>query len=395
MNELILATTAFSFVAFSVNAHAVGVEMYGQVNKGVMITDNGDSTSFNVVDNDFSSTRFGLRGSQVLANGLTASFLLEADLRGNSSSSVNGSHPSNVGIGNATFEERHARVGLAGEWGAVFVGKTSTATDGVTEVDLGAAQDVTGSAVGRIGGGVEILNAASAPTGFIIDNFANNMSGVGTPHLNSSTLPDAAAVVGDIYADRVNVVRYDSPIFEGFQGRVAVAQGGDIDLGVYYSGKFDAFEIAAGLGFVKFNDHLETVDAATLALVDAGRAAGDLKAEKQWSGSFSVKHDSGIAGTVAYGELSYDNKTPGTQDAEFYYGKLSYQLNEWGFAGEYGVFENALKDELKYYGLAAQYDMGHGVSVAGYWKNFDVDFNAAAATSKEVDVYGVGLRVKF
>lgn len=59
------------------------------------------------------------------------------------------------------------------------------------------------------------------------------------------------------------------------------------------------------------------------------------------------------------------------------------------------MFENALKDELKYYGLAAQYDMGHGVSVAGYWKNFDVDFSAAAATSKEVDVYGVGLRVKF
>lgn len=34
-------------------------------------------------------------------------------------------------------------------------------------------------------------------------------------------------------------------------------------------------------------------------------------------------------------------------------------------------------------------------SLAGYWKNFDVDFDAPGATSQDIDVYGVGLRVKF
>ena len=362
MKKTLLTTTAL-VAGFAAAANAVDVEMYGQVNKGVMIFNDGESTEFNVVDNDFASTRFGVKGSQQLDNGLTASVLLEAEMQSNASDAMaNTATPSTpASTANVTFAERQARVGLAGNFGAVFLGQMSTATDGVTEQDLAGANDVLGSDIEDIGGALQFRTSATALSGESIAANTNNMDG----------------------NDRADAIRYDSPIYNGFQARVSAAQGGDLDLGVFYKGKYDAFDIAAAIGWVSNNDNAAAVTSGV---------------ESTMSGSVSVKHDSGLAGTFAYGKQSLSNAAAGIDEPTFYYLKAGYSWDAFEVAADYSNHQdmdttNATDHEVKYYGIAGQYNLGNGVSTAVYYKNFEYD--ETGVNADDIQVYGVNMRVKF
>jgi hypothetical protein len=363
---LVLAASAIAATGFgAADASAVDVELYGQVNKTLTVYDDGRDTETNFADNDFSSTRFGFKGSQSLDNGLTASVLFDVEMQSNASDVLTQntvantqSTPATVG---GTFAERHARVGLGGDWGAVFLGQASTATDGVTEQDLAGAGDVLGSDVEDIGGGLFFRTSAGALTANSVANRTNNMDGNG----------------------RGDVIRYDSPIFNGFQVRVSTVQGGDVDGGVYYHGKVDEFNVKGAIGHVAYNNGTTTAADAT---------------ESQTSGSLSVGHDSGLAATVAYGQQSLDNKTAGNDDPSFWYIKLGYAWDMFEVAADYGKHEDintgtVVDHEVQYLGAAAQYNMGHGTSVAAYYKQFDLDLTGT--NSDAINLYGVNLRVKF
>jgi len=375
--SILLATSAIIAAgAFTVDAQAVDVELYGQVNKGVMGYSVGNDSEVAIVDNDVSSTRFGLRGEQQLDHGLTASALIEVEFNNDNASNLI-AQPTNNGAPTDTaaagFQERHARVGLAGQWGALFVGRTSSATDGITEIDLGPVADILNSATDRIGGG---LTAGGAGT---IAALTDNMDGIG---YNAST------AAGDANTDdRANLVRFDTPIVEGFQGRVAYVQGGDIDASVLYNGKYDAFEVAAGIGFVTY----EGGDNTTLA--------APLRVDKTYAGSVSVKHDSGLSLTGAYGTRTLKNTPAGQDNPTFWYAKAGYQMGNTGFAVDYakhtdGDITTALIEKVNAYGVGIQQDLGHGVSASAYYRTLQVS-DRAVVTEEDVDVYGVNLRVKF
>lgn len=342
--HLLASTALIAGSLLAINAQAGDAEFYGQVNKALMWADDDASNSdrLRVVDNDLSSTRFGFRGEQAIGNGLTASFLLEGEF---ASSPNDTSRAMSAGLGDtssdttSSFTERHARVGLSGNFGSVFMGRTSSATDGITEIDLGSVSDVMSSDMGAFGAGV---------------------SGFGGSYDNLEGF-----VAGN--ADRVNLVRYDTPIYNGFQGSVAFANGGDVDAAVRYGAKFGGTEVKAGIGYAKFNS-------ATLA--DA----------EQWSGSISAKHDSGLNGTVAYGTQDIDATNV---DPEFWYAKVGYDMGNWGFAVDYGTAEDFSVDDAKAWGLGAQYNFGNGVSAAVLYRDLDVD------ASGDGKVAVANMRVKF
>ena len=369
--ELLIAASAVAVAGVASNANAIDVELYGQVNKGVMIVDDGVDTEFNVVDNDFSSTRFGLKGEQALDNGLTASALLEMEYQTNESDVIGqntaaGIQTTSLG-NNPGLAARHSRVGLGGDFGAIFIGHTSTATDGVTEQDMAGAGDVLGSDIEDLAGGMtfRVSGAANKAASFV----------------GSTTL--AAATDNMDGNGRQDLVRYDSPIFNGFQVRVSAAQGGDMDTGVFYHGRVDEFAIKGGIGYVAFND---------LATAPAGAAI-----ESQISGSLSAKHDSGFGATVAYGQQEVDTPTATQDDPTFYYVKLGYTWDAFEVAADYSKHENGAgikDDETTYFGLAGQYNLGHGVSAAAYYKNFEFD-DSTATSFEDMGVYGVNMRVKF
>lgn len=373
MNKRILLATSALIAGFAADAKAVDVEMYGQANKGVLVYDDGRNTETNFVDNSRSSSRFGFRGSQALDNGLTASVLIEQELESNASDVLTQSTAVNqattpAGTQGAGLTERHTRVGLAGDWGAVFLGHTSTATDGITEIDLAGAEDVIGSNLEDIGGGLRFRQNTGALSAVTVGGVTNNMDGIRGNN-----------------QDRVETLRYDSPIFHGFQGRLATAQGGDIDAAVLYNGKVDAFQIAAGVGYVAYNG------AAT-------SASNELTS--QTSGSFSVKHDSGLALTAAYGTQSIDRAGAGIDDPAFMYVKAGYAWDAFEVAADYAEHSDIAdggfvtnNTETTSYGVGAQYNMGHGVSLAALYRQIDLD--RALLNTDSINVYAMNLRVKF
>src|SRR5690606_40837471 len=122
--SILLATSAILAAGLvAVDAKAADVELYGQVNKGVVYFDDGVNEDIVIVDNDFSSTRFGLRGSKAINHGLTASFLIEGELQnGNASDAFTQAAAGRrvADAGASTWTERHTRIGVAGNWGALF-----------------------------------------------------------------------------------------------------------------------------------------------------------------------------------------------------------------------------------------------------------------------------------
>lgn len=101
------------------------VKFYGQVGKAVTYLDDGFGSNVTVLDLDRASTRFGFTGEQELRPGLTASFLVEGELVSdstatrflNSDDAVSSINYDGASDPAGTFTERHARVGLAGNWG--------------------------------------------------------------------------------------------------------------------------------------------------------------------------------------------------------------------------------------------------------------------------------------
>lgn len=375
MKKTLIATAAIAAVAAT--ASAVEVEMYGQVNKGVYAADDGHHTDTLVVDNARDSTKLGVKGAQALDNGLTASVLFEGEMADNASdaliqnnSTTQSTTPNNAAA--ATFTSRQARVGVSGHFGGVYIGKQSTAYDGVLLQDLTGAQDVLGAAFNEIGGGLAFRTK-------------------GTGALNTAQTINSKTNLLD--ENRANSVRYDSPIFNGIQGRVSVAQGGDLDMGAFYDGGMGDFKVAGAVGYYLNNDNTDfrgTAQNTTTSNAD----------DAQMSASVSVKHKSGIAGTVAYTKDSLTRKQTNVDDPSTWYAKVGYAWDAFEVAADYGNAQDYTKvnttgntDEVKAMGLGAQYNVADGVSVAAMWRSVEAELTGS--NLDDINLYGVNMKVRF
>ncbi len=59
----------------------VSLQVYGQVNKALLIWDDGEDSDAYIVDNDYSGTRVGFTGKAAMRPGWTAGFLVELDIQ--------------------------------------------------------------------------------------------------------------------------------------------------------------------------------------------------------------------------------------------------------------------------------------------------------------------------
>lgn len=354
MKKTFLATTALLAAG---NAFAAELTAYGQVNKLIMGVDNGSETNTAIVDNDASSTRFGFKAQQQLENGLVVSGLLELQTESNSSYSVTMDDDSNEE--NSGISERHSRVGIGSKYGTFLIGKTSEATDGIAELDLGGVSDVMYSDISSIGGGVSFLNSSDKnSSGSTIANLYNTFDG-----------------------GRTNLVRYDAPIINGLATSVSVASGGDLAVAAKYTTKVaDRVKVKAGLGYKK-----HTVSTVI---------------DDEIVGSITAKCDvSGLAATVAMGERKY--KDSSLRDAEFMYTKLSYLPNnsKFEYAVDYAVSESASEvvaannAEIESFGAGLQYNIAQGVSTSVMYRNIAAD--KLSADVEDIKVMTAGLKVKF
>lgn len=364
-----LALSTALVAALPLASNAFDVELSGQVNKALMFFDDGNSTETTIVDNNANVTRFVLAGEQTLDNGLIASALLSAELSGGNNSATqtqnNTVGQSSTPTSNtASFAQEFARVGLAGEWGALFLGRQDTAVDDVFYRDLGAAGDVLNPGFAAFGGGLSFK-----------DSTGTNVT-IGTSNAIVGDL--AGGFNGDIELE--DSIRYNSPDVNGFNGSLSISQGGDIDAAVRYAAAYEGFEVdsAFGIGF------------------ENSGATGST-AEETYYAAFSARHESGFAGTVSYIQQEQDGAAVGVDEPTGLYLKASYDWDKYGVAVDYAQFEDVLGEavdhELTSYGIAGQMDMGNGVSVGALFRNFELD--ATGVDADDIQVFALNMNVKF
>ena len=182
--------------AISAGAYAADVELYGVVDTGLKYThekwqeksaagkDTEKDQSFTMESGTNSATRFGLRGSEDLGNGLKVGFKLE-----------NGFSSDTGALGENRIFGREASVNVSGDFGTVYAGR------------MGILRSDTGS-VGFYGA------MASAFGSGWSDNIAGH-----------------TFVMADYVSRRDNVLTYVSPEFAGTTLYAQYAMGGDDKIG--------------------------------------------------------------------------------------------------------------------------------------------------------------------
>jgi hypothetical protein len=247
----------------------VVVELYGQANRAFLTVDDGFRTSFNNVDNDSSSTRFGMRGrAPIINNDLTFGANIELEIQSNPSNVIN-QFDNKVGGNNGstvTVDERILEAFIDSKtFGKLSFGQGDTASNNTAE------QDLSGTAVSS--GYSDITTTAG---GF---RFANKrLAGGSFPYsTNNSLSPRIKDAFNNLDGlSRQDRLRYDTPNFFGFSaaGSVTGSTGTGAtnarDAALFYSGKLGPVQVASAVAGAFQHNSFNIFDGSISALTDWG-----------------------------------------------------------------------------------------------------------------------------
>ena len=333
------------------------VKLYGQVNKAVLFSDDGDSGNTYLVDNDSSSTRIGVLGSISPNDNVEVGTRLEFEYQTNPSNLVS---QEDERIGDTDFEKRHLDLWVdTNAFGKFSLGWGSTASDGTSEVDLSGTDVVGYSSVGDMAGGQLFFdeNTQGLST-TAIRNVFTNMDGLG----------------------RDERIRYDSPSFAGFVGSASYISDGGGDVAVRYNAQIDAFKLAAAVAYSNPGSTSDSID-------------------DQLNGSVSVLHDSGFNGTFAMG--TRDQKGAGVNDAGFFYTKFGYRgrwcpLGVTSLSADYGRYSDfeVNGDDADTFGLQMVQDLEEWGTEAYIGYRFHT-LDRDSQDYDDINAVMTGMRVKF
>lgn len=340
-----LIATSAAAAEISSGNDQVSLTLSGQVNRALLWADDGTNSRVLHVDNDNSSTRIRLAGEGQMTPDIRTGAAIEVQFESNSSSDITidgaSGSPDNFTKRKLELYFDHRR------FGKLWLGHGSTASDGVSEVDLSGTTVVTYSSIADMAGGIQFGGLGGTPIGDVY----SNMDGLG----------------------RDDRIRYDTPSFGGFTVSASNADSAKYDVAGRFSGQLNSgLRIAAAVGYA-VNKNETIIDS-------------------QISGSVSVLLASGLSLTGAIGAQDLE---VGVRDPQFLYGKLGYA---WG--------ANAISVDL---GYAEEIDaLGEEFTTIGaaYVRRFD---NAGTevyigARTHELDTVGnpddilavlAGARVKF
>jgi predicted porin len=338
----------------------VSLQVYGQVNKALLIWDDGRDSDAYIVDNDTSGTRIGFVGSAALKPGWKAGFAVELDIQDSASDKVaNGNDEGN----DNEIAIRYSNVYIESEkFGRITLGQQSTAADGAAEVVLGNS----------------LVNASV---------FVGNSFLVGSGRRLSG---DSLKNPNDGYANsfdggRDDVIRYDSPSIYGF---ILSASWGDndyYDVALRFKKEWNSIRIAAAAAYQNFEDN----------------NVSNSKNFEVLNGSISVMHiPTGIYGAFAAGEREID----GDDGGSYWYGQLGIEKKFTSYGsttvyGEYGNYKDILaaaddsEAERWGFGVVQKFDSAalELYAQATFW-SFD---DASALNKEDFSTIMLGSRIKF
>jgi hypothetical protein len=298
----------------------VSLTVYGQVNWAIMHWDDGTETNTYIVDNNNSRSRFGFRGEAKINADWSAGFLMEIGVRRNDSNNVTQAD-ARTGTG---LDIRHEALYLDSKsLGRVWLGWTSSATDGITEINLGA----------------------TAASGFDRSAYLGNFTANGTG-LTWNQLASRADQNWSSDDARRELIRYVSPTIAGFTA--SASWGGDDfwDVALRYAGEFAGFRLAAGIGYNKTtqNDDANYSGGGNTGLSGCVQAGNTIDCS-HLGASASIMHVStGLFVSGSYSQTKDNNVPAGFDDTDNAWYVMAGIQQKWTslgattLYGEYGDY---------------------------------------------------------
>ena len=314
----------------------VSLTVSGFVHEAVLFWDDGFESNIYQGTNLVAQTRFRFVGNAKINADWSAGYLLELGAVGSALDALNQA----VDDAGGGVSVRHSAWWLQSkQLGKFWVGQTSTATDGITEINLANLGHFEGQNVGAMVGGFQARTAGGG-LGPRLNVF------MGGGNAGGSAARDAAQL-GE--GNRQNVVKYETPTFAGFSASAAWGEDDMWDVALRYAGEFSGFKIAAGVGYQQYTD----IGPNERNCVQSG-VAPDVDCS-QLGASGAVMHvPTGLFVHGVYGIRMDDNVGPGLDDTSTQWLVMAGIEKNW-----FGIGKTTL------YGLYQQWDIGSTNAGAG------------------------------
>lgn len=254
----------------------VKVRVTGQVNRAVVYYDDDFNEGIKHIDNDFSSTRFRWHADAKVNNDIKIGAIMEVQAENNSGLQAAGTPLQDNDAGsdsNTSVSDRKLEFWVHhNQFGRVYVGKGDP---GSNNSSLSTAH----------AGGVANLTALPGlgVGGLHFKNNGNSCAQTNTCVRLQSAISDFDGIT------RSNRIRYDTPVFAGFQARASHVDGGRWDASLWYNGKM-----------------FDTKIKGAVAYANGGASASTVQG--QINGSLSMQHSSGIGLSFAGGYRNQDGR---------------------------------------------------------------------------------------
>ncbi|KJS33224.1 MAG: hypothetical protein VR64_03165 [Desulfatitalea sp. BRH_c12] len=330
-------------------AMALEAKVSGQINQMVMWADDGDEDDFFVADNDSSSTRFRFTGSEKFG-AVTAGFQFEMEAQRNASNFVTIAQTDD---GDFEWNDRWMNVYFDTAFGKFEIGKGDSAANNTAEVDLSGTAVVTYSDINATGGSFAWQNDDGTDFGTTISGTRNNFDGM---------------------LSRTERLRYNTPLFAGFQLAGSVSNGDGWDASLWYAAEFYG-KLAAAIGYTKPEDRSAATD-------------------YQLAGSISWLAPFGLNLTASYGTRELE--APGRDDATTWMGKVGYKFDIHAVSVEYGMTSDLRLDgeDSSNWGVAYVVNPWKPVEFYAAYRHYMLDA-AAGPDPEDIQVAMAGTRIKF
>lgn len=358
-------TMAVTILLILPAAEAVDFKISGQINRAVLWGYNGNNDDVKFVDNDNSSTRFRFTGSNDFNEVWKAGIVWEVQMESNSSADTGIDIGQNGDVSGSSFTERKIEFYVDHKnWGRITLGQGDTATNSTAEVDLSGTDVVAYSSISDMAGGFTFRDDDDT----VILDTGDDVTSIGSAFSNFDGL------------NRRDRIRYDTPKFAGFYASGSYMNGQTYDVALRSAHEWQNFgKLAGAVGYVPGDNQRFPW--------------------KQFSGSISFLHNSGINLTFSHGFRDFDGG--GRNTARNYYGKLGYKVGKWAFSVD-GTRSDRVEqngDETTSFSGAAVWNVWESVQFYGCyrWHKLDRDNKNPANTSdpENISAVMVGGRVKF
>ncbi len=293
----------------------VSVTLYGQVNRALLFWDDHVESNAYSVDNNYESSRFGLKGSAKITGDWSAGYRLEVETTNANSARLNQFNDDNANDPAGPLNVRHSFIYLNNKkWGEVRLGLTATPIYNITKDTNVTELEDTMHSDNRMNQSF-FLRATTSP---------HNAEGLSTLRWSdiSRCFESSNAFV---CSTRKNGVAYWSPNWQGFSASVGWYEDDEWGTALRYRKEWgETWDVGAGIGYANIRDErLQTA---------GGGLAGFQRDFKEWAGSESIKHIP--TGLFVFNAFSF-SETNDSNAIGAYNGKRPPVMNAWDV--EFGI----------------------------------------------------------